>query len=244
MDYEDIKRFKGKNMVEYVAEKIAKTRSDYRDQCSEYGYYPLGYYEKNGYDIAAIKEHCMHKREHPFLGMTYRVDIDKGREGQLNERVRTSDMGTQPGLGGTAKAKAKAKGKAKAKANPNAKAEKVYTTNLSAAEKAQERIGVTFQVMHGFFEGEGKIDPQVVGQWVVDAYKELEQVKSAAEITIRANGQISFPYTTKQVASTLKEANNAKRVVDRFILERFKENSSSPKKDPNQIEESSAFDAD
>ena len=97
--------------------------------------------------------------------------------------------------------------------------------------------------MHGFFEGEGKLDLHVVGQWVVDAYIELEQVKNAAEITTRANGQISFPYTTKQVASALKEANNAKRVVDRFILERFKENT-SPKKDPSQTEESPGSDAD
>ena len=37
------------------------------------GYYPIGYYERRGYDTKEIIDHCRDKREHPFLGMTYRI---------------------------------------------------------------------------------------------------------------------------------------------------------------------------
>ena len=56
--YAEIKDMKGRDMINCVEEKMQKRRSDYQDMCSEYGYYPLGYYERRGYDTQEITHHC------------------------------------------------------------------------------------------------------------------------------------------------------------------------------------------
>ena len=210
--YEEIKEFKGKQVQKVVQEKLQKKRKDYRDQFTEYSYLPIGYFKKMGYDTDAIIENCQDTREHPYLGKTYRVDVCKGREGQINETVRESDVGMKG---------EKSAESAKPRPNPKSEEEKQRDKNLSEAEKARERISSTFETLDGFLVRDKKVDCEQVGQWAFDAYAELAQVKAAAEITIQSGGRTEFQFNTKDVTERLKDAKTAKSVVEGFIRDHF-----------------------
>ena len=210
--YEEIKEFKGKQLQKVVQEKFPKKRKHYRDQFTEYSYLPIGYFEKMGYDTKAIEENCTDTRDHPYLGTTYRVDVCKGREGQINETVRESDVGMKG---------EKSVESAKPRPNPKSEEEKQRDKNLSEAEKARERISGTFETLDGFLVRDKKVDCEQVGQWAFDAYTELAQVKAAAEITIQSGGMTEFQFNTKDVTERLIEAKTAKSVVEGFIRDHF-----------------------
>lgn len=224
--YQSIKNVKGKKMQQYVEESLQKRMSDYKDEYNEYEYHPLGYYERLGYDTQAIQEHCTDKREHKYLGMTYRVNIDKGREGQLNERVRTSEVMVKPAKG-SGKGSGKGGGKGKQVQKPpkktaeekkeeaeEKKEEQRKTKNLQAAKGALAKTDDVYTKIHGLVATDCKI--QQVGQWVVDACSKLKELRDCAELTIHSDGDSSFPYSKTEILNRRADAVEASKVVMRL----------------------------
>ena len=176
---------------------------------------------------------------HTFLGMTYRVDIDKGREGQLYEEVRESDIVVKRKDG--CKNGSKGRG-ASVQKPPIESAEeransKRCAKNLCAAQRAIERSDEILKGMHGFFEPEGKVGYIIVGKWGVDAYNALDRLHKRACESIDSTGDIDFHYTPKDIFGILKAAQQAEKVLRRHLKKRWAQENISPKKDASSSDD-------
>ena len=89
---------------------------------------------------------------------------------------------------------------------------------MAAAFRALQRIGRTFDVMHGCFEVVGY---QVLGQWGVDVYNGLRHVHTCAEATIESKGDVIFPYQGKCIYPKFIAAVQANKLLMR--LKHFRE---------------------
>ena len=80
---------KGKALDKLVEELLLERRI-VRERLRKGGaYLPLSVYEKDGYDIARIKEKCTDVMEDDVLGLCYRVTITRKDDDELREDVRS-----------------------------------------------------------------------------------------------------------------------------------------------------------
>lgn len=80
---------KGKALDKLVEESLLERRI-VRERLRKGGaYLPLSVYEKDGYDIARIKEKCTDVMEDDVLGLCYRVTITRKDDDELREDVRS-----------------------------------------------------------------------------------------------------------------------------------------------------------
>ena len=85
-------------MKKAVADTISK-KSEESETIGKHGQFqPLGYWEKKGYDIESIKKNTLPKniREHPVLGPTYRIVIEKDKSLQCEKVVRQYEAFKRP----------------------------------------------------------------------------------------------------------------------------------------------------
>ena len=151
---------------------------------------------------------------HKIHGKKYRLDVDQGQAGQRDEGVRLSEVAMKPAStgGGTGGGKADGKGggddtgervkpgkktpagrrrakKEKRTAKEETAAQKEADANLAAAVKADGKIGVTYDCLKVYFGPDaGDVDIPLVGQFVIDAWTRLEELKHYAQDTIDAKG--------------------------------------------------------
>jgi len=208
-------------------------------------------WEQQGYDVELIKANCKDTRVCSVVGLTYRLDIDKGTAGQRNEQSRTSDIlmktastvrGEGSCKGGEIVEKPPKKSKEEKQAEKQAakeaqQIEKEAAKHLSAAQKAHGQISVVYDMMEVYFgAGSGDVDLQLVGQWAIDAFGQLEAAKKYAEDTIESEGKTAFPFDAKEVEAIHKDAVGANKMVQRLCKSGKSPNVESPGGDNEGIE--------
>ena len=123
-------------------EEVAETMDDFlekyhkEEEVSHVGgcYQPLGWYERQGYDIELIQEKCKDIQEHPVFGKTYRVEITGGgletRSG--SNRVQSLNGSGSSSSNGGAPSSAISRGK-----SGNCAADKQAAQQSAAQQKAE-----------------------------------------------------------------------------------------------------------
>jgi len=77
-----------KALQQLLCERMSTRSVETKSATTTGGYYPLGWYEKQGFPTEAIVEKCVDKREHLVYGTVYRVPIDHVSSGATEERSR------------------------------------------------------------------------------------------------------------------------------------------------------------
>lgn len=92
----DLKEFLSER--EILMERITETTNANKSGV----YQPLSWYAKQGYDAASIEKYCVDKKEHPILGMTYRVVLEGASSSMVAEKVRETrlEKGHKSGMSG------------------------------------------------------------------------------------------------------------------------------------------------
>lgn len=71
-----------------VIETLARRRTDAITSKLAGTYLPLSVYEKQGFDVKLIEDRCKDHKEHPVLGLVYRVPLESLERSQVEAKIR------------------------------------------------------------------------------------------------------------------------------------------------------------
>ena len=71
-------------------------------------------------------------------------------------------------------------------------------------------------MMKRHFGDDSVVNLELVGQWPIDAYGQLEAARKYAEETIASEGQTPFPLGAKEVDAIHKDAVGANKMMQRL----------------------------
>lgn len=76
-------------MEEHLVQQLVRKRTEVEEASSGGEYLPLSVYHQRGFPVDLIEARCLDKRQHPVLGLTYRVSIDSVYSKAIEEMVRS-----------------------------------------------------------------------------------------------------------------------------------------------------------
>ena len=81
-----------KDLLNQLTKSVSEVTEKTKTNSVNGTYYPLSWYEKNGFDVEKIKKNCTDTEEHAVLGLTYRVDLRSVSKAEtervIKERLR------------------------------------------------------------------------------------------------------------------------------------------------------------